>query len=101
MLGTMKQKLDKLWVGLALGILGPFIGFYIYSLIKFPQYSFSWYLEFFMSVEVYQSSIMSLSLLFNLLLFFVFIYTNTNRAARGVLMATLIFAPFVVYFRFF
>lgn len=94
------RNLDKLWVGLAMGLLGPLIGFWLYSLIKFPQYDFAWYLNFFATTPIYQSSIASLSLIFNLLLFFLFIYTNKNRAARGVLFATFIYAPFVIYLRF-
>lgn len=96
----MKRRIDNQWLGLVLGLIGPLIGFWIYSLIKFPRYSFQWFIDFFIDAPIYQSSLATLALLFNLAIFLLFIWVKYNRAARGVLIATFVYVPIVIYLRF-
>ena len=92
-------KYDKLGTGLILGTLLPvssfIIGWGIMSDVSLGEY--------FMQFEQLNrlSSLISLSALPNLLLFFVFIWLNMYRAARGVIFATLILAFVMLIIKFF
>lgn len=46
------------------------------------------------------SKVVSLAVLPNLLLFFIFIWTNRNFSARGVIFATLLLAFFMLILKF-
>lgn len=46
------------------------------------------------------SGIIAVSLVFNLVFFFTALRFHWYYAARGVIMATFLYAPFVVYFKY-
>jgi len=83
-------KLDKLEAGLILGILLPALAFIITWAIV-SDASLGDYLNQFRQLGRV-SSLISLSAIPNLLLFFIFIWLNKYRAARGVVFATLVLA---------
>jgi len=92
-------KYNNLRIGLILGILAPLLGFMVIYGVAFRGMSLSEYVE----LLVYNkklSSIISLSVIPNLLLFFIFIWLNYLYSARGVLASTLIFALVVVLTKF-
>ena len=85
-------------IGFVVGIISPFIAFSIYVL-------FIMELDlFYMINKVLESNklphIISLSLLVNLLIFFMKIKTNRDAAARGVLGATILYGFVIVYLKF-
>ena len=92
-------KYNNLRIGLILGILAPMLGFLVIFGVAFRGMSISEYAE----LLVYNkklSSIVSLSVIPNLLLFFIFIWLNYLFSARGVLASTLLFALVVVITKF-
>ncbi len=101
----MKSKrFDKTSLGFVVGLILPIFGFLIYGLYwswKFFR-PFSYFInDVFLGTPTFRSSILSISLLINLVPFFIFLRTNRNKGARGVLAAVFVYVPFVVYFRFF
>jgi hypothetical protein len=98
-----RKKKDSNARGLFFGMLSPVLGFFIYGFYwawKFNK-SFGYFFhDIFMGTPAYKSSILSLSLLVNLIPFFIFLRTDRNKSARGVLLAVFIYVPFVVYYRF-
>ncbi|MBI3503158.1 MAG: hypothetical protein HY063_15330 [Bacteroidetes bacterium] len=91
------KKFDKVWLGAALGLGAPWLTLFIFYLIKYSQISFS---EFFKTIILGYNILtpsVSLCVLTNLLVFFIFIWTDRNHSARGVLLSTFIYAAFVVY----
>ena len=79
----------QFFIGLLVGIIAPFIGFSIYVL-------------FFLELDLFEtiniiirnnklSHVISLSVLVNLLIFFMKIYTSREKAAKGILAATIIY----------
>tara|TARA_B100000508_G_C11441970_1_gene269251 strand:- start:260 stop:565 length:306 start_codon:yes stop_codon:yes gene_type:complete len=91
-----KRKADNFWLGLAFGIILPLLVLFIFYLSSYAYLT----LPEFMRKMVFQSVIfklMSLCAIINLGSFFLFYQTNNDRAARGVIFATLIFA-FIVMF---
>jgi hypothetical protein len=82
-----------------LGLLAPILGFGLVYLVAFRGISFIEYLEA-LAFREKLSSVISLSVIPNLLLFFIFIWLNYLYSARGVLAATLLFALIVVVTKF-
>jgi hypothetical protein len=85
-------------IGLFVGIISPFIAFAIYVLFVMELDLF------YMINKVLESNklphIISLSLLANLLIFFMKIKTNRDSAARGVLGATIFYGFVIVFLKF-
>ena len=92
-------KYDKLGAGLILGILLPVLSFII-GWLSISDVTIGEYFRQFEQLNRL-SSLISLSALPNLLLFFVFIWLNMYRAARGVIFATLILAFVMLIVKFF
>ncbi len=96
--------LDKTSTGVIAGVIGPFFGFLLYSWYFTWKYSQTF--SFFVNSIILgpggaQAEVISLSLIFNLLLFFLCLQYNMNRAARGILGAMFIYALIIIYFKFF
>lgn len=83
-------KYDQLVVGLISGVLVPVIAFII-AWMAISDDSLATYFRQFQQMNRL-SSLISLSALPNLLIFFIFIWLNMYRAARGVIFATLLLA---------
>jgi hypothetical protein len=83
-------KYDQLVVGLISGILVPVITFFIAWMV-ISDIDFGTYFRQFHQLNML-SSLISLNALPNLLLFFIFIWLNMYRAARGVIFATFLLA---------
>jgi membrane-associated HD superfamily phosphohydrolase len=84
----MKYKTDTIGTGLILGILIPLISFFIFYFVKFSHYDFGDYVTSIL-LRAILTKILSLCVIPNLALFFIFIWTNKLTAARGVLTATI------------
>jgi len=95
----MIGRYNNVRLGAALGLLAPLLGFLIVYLVAFHSMSFNEYLEL-LAYRKKLSSIISLSVIPNLLLFFIFIWLNYLYSARGILASTLLFALVVVITKF-
>jgi hypothetical protein len=100
----MTKKWDKIGVGIVVGLIGGVIGFIIYGL----YYSFSHNVEFtdfvnrvFLGNKILRAPILSLSILFNLLPFYILLNKKYYKGARGVMISIFIYAIAIVYYRFF
>ncbi|MBL4708129.1 MAG: hypothetical protein JKY48_06785 [Flavobacteriales bacterium] len=91
----MKKKVDKIWVGIVTGIVLPMIVMGIYYLSTYAHLT----APDFLKKMVFQSiliKLLSLCAIVNLGAFFSFFQTKNDRAARGVIFATLVFAFYVM-----
>lgn len=84
-------KKDNLRLGLALGLIGPLLGLVIIYFVKFPSYSFMDFLSYFMNDNKLITSIGSLSLLANVILFTVYINTHRDDTAKGIFLITVLY----------
>ena len=82
---------DNLRLGLILGLLGPLLGLVVVYFIKFPSYPFRDFLEYFMNDNKLITSIGSLSLLANVVLFTLYLNTHRDNTAKGIFAVTLIY----------
>jgi len=96
----MKYKYNSLWIGLILGIIIPCFAVLFFWISNLKSLPFS---EFFVKLTTMNvlSKLVSLCVLPNLLVFFIFIWKNLLYSARGVLFATLIWTIIVVIIKFF
>lgn len=90
----MRSKIDNLKLGLILGILAPALTILVVYLIQFSGYDFRELIDLLVSKKVF-TKIISLCVIPNLALFFIFLNKNHYNSARGILMATIVFAIFV------
>ena len=90
---------NNAWIGFLSGLVAPLITFSIYVKIKFPREDFLSVVNDILQLGVL-SPIISLTVFVNLLVFFIFIWSNADRAAKGVLGATFIYAFMVVLLKF-
>ena len=96
MSGSPKHKFDRMQFGFWPGLLMPLLVFAIVYLIKGECQPFSQYIKGLWAFNIL-IKLLSLCVFPNLLLFLFFIRKKYDWAARGVLMATFIYA-FVVLF---
>ncbi|MBL7720648.1 MAG: hypothetical protein JNK98_01500 [Chitinophagaceae bacterium] len=80
---------DNLKLGLILGLLGPLLGLTVVYFIKFPSYKFLEFLDYFIHDNKLITSIGSLSLLANVVLFTLYVNTHRDETAKGIFVVTL------------
>jgi hypothetical protein len=91
----MDKRFNKIYVGLAAGLILPVIVSLIFNLVAFENLSPGEFIRIMINREKL-SALISLVVLPNLLVFFIFIWLNYLYSARGVLAATLVFALLVL-----
>lgn len=95
----MKSKYDNIKLGMLLGILGPVVAMLGVYLIMFPEQSLTELIDSLVSKRVF-TKIVSLCVVPNLALFFLFLNKYRYQTARGVLLSTILFAVFVFITKF-
>jgi len=84
-------KRDNLKLGLILGLLGPLIGLVVIYFIKFSSYTFFDFLDYFINDNKMITSVGSLSLLANIVLFTLYINTHRDSTAKGIFILTVVY----------
>jgi hypothetical protein len=95
----MKGKFNNLWIGLGAGILVPLIALTCYYFARYSDLSLVNFVKVYQNLGIL-THIVSLAVLPNLLVFFLFIRQNLLKSARGVLLATFLFTFIVLCIRF-
>lgn len=95
-----KKFPDKQYIGFIAGFLVPLVTFYLYYELKFDNIGFFDYLR---SMHQYKLlfKVMSLCVLSDLPVFYLFMYFKKMRSAQGVVMACFIYAFMVLAYRIF
>jgi len=88
---VMIFKKDSLKLGLILGLIGPALGLVVIYFIKYSGVSFGDFFNEFINNKALITSIGSLSLLANVLLFTIYINTHRDHTAKGIFIITLIY----------
>ncbi len=94
----MFDKLDKMWIGLLLGLISPVIVLAIFYLINYTHISFYGFLSKYMEHKAL-IPLFSLCAVINLGLFFLFIQKEKYYAARGIIFSTLIYTIIVFAYK--
>jgi hypothetical protein len=94
------KKLDKFWIGFTAGLIIPVLSLSIVYIHTFyPSYNIKEFFDFLYTMHI-TSKLFSLCVLPNLLLFFLFIWGELYKGARGALGATIVTAIAVVIIQF-
>jgi hypothetical protein len=86
-------KKDNLKLGLVLGLIGPLLGLIVIYLVRedFRSLSFGEYLDFVFNDKRLITSIGTLSLLANVVLFTLYVNTRRDKTAKGIFVITLVY----------
>lgn len=94
-------KKDNLRLGLILGLVGPILGLVIVYFIKAPSSKFMDFLEYFMNDNRLITSLGSLSLLANVVLFTLYVNTHRDETAKGIFVVTLMYGIGILVLKLF
>ena len=91
---------DRTGVGFVLGLIFPVFGFFAYGGIYVtairPHHDINWFVnDLFLGTDVYRTQIISLSLIADAFLFFLFDRKDMHKAMRGVIGAMLVYGIYI------
>ena len=89
---------DKFLTGFIPGLFLPLVGFYTYFLLFFGYMNFMAFFDHVLS-SGHAISVLSLGVILNLALFFAFYQMEMDRAAKGVIGSTFLYAFLALYFK--
>ncbi len=87
----MKEQTKGIITGVVVGIIAPPVAFYLFCRISFPDISVYDQLLSYIRRNVL-THVISLSVIINLALFFIFLRMNKEFISRGILGATFLYA---------
>ncbi len=90
---------NRLITGMIVGLFAPLISFVIFVLLVYPDDGIMHILTGYIKGNVL-THVMSLAILINLPIFFVFLETKKERSARGVIGSTLLYGLVIVILKF-
>ncbi|MBX2973595.1 MAG: hypothetical protein KF797_10860 [Flavobacteriales bacterium] len=95
------MRWDSVPVGFMLGLLAPVLGFFAYGGIYVtalrPWHDINWFVsDMFLGTSEFRTRIVSISLIADAFLFFLFDRLDKHKAMRGVIMAMLVYALYIV-----
>ncbi len=97
----MKERFDKVYIGLIVGIMGIFAGFFLLAIVWSiaNKMSVGYFIdEIFIASPLFKDKIITVSVLFNVLLFFISNRLKYDRLSKGILASVLLAVPFIIYY---
>jgi hypothetical protein len=88
-----------MYIGIIAGLLIPLFSLLVFNLTAFEDMSIGEFVKHILS-RGKLSSVLSLGVISNLLVFFIFIWLNYLYSARGVVAATLVYGLLIVLSKF-
>ncbi|MCC6600656.1 MAG: hypothetical protein IT223_08260 [Crocinitomicaceae bacterium] len=95
-----KDRLDKFWIGLIVGVLGALLGYFAFaafwalyndtSIVFFTR-------EIFLGSGIFQDKIVTISILLDVVLFYFFLRANWYNLCKGILAVVICSVPVAVY----
>lgn len=87
----MILKKDKFLLGFILGLIGPIVGFTVIYFVKYSYISFGEFIDFFMNDKQVITSVGTLALLANAIIFAIYVHFNKYNTFKGIFLATVIY----------
>jgi tryptophan-rich sensory protein len=94
-------KKDNLKLGLFLGFLTPILAIFAYYLIQFRLFKISEFFQVMLQQKSLMSGIISISLIANAVVFTLYINKQIDKTARGIFIATCIYALLALVVKWF
>jgi hypothetical protein len=92
---------DNLKLGLVLGLVGPLAGLAVVYFVSYSAFTFLEFLDNFIHENKLITSIGSMSLLANAVLFTLYVNTNRDKTAKGIFIVTLIYGIGILVLKIF
>lgn len=99
--GISYKKYNKFWLGVSLGLLAPFLCLFGYWLNSYSFMGFFPAFPRYLMLGKVFGAVLSLCLIPNLGLFFLFINTERYKTARGFILSTILYGFFIMYLKIF
>ena len=96
----LSRRWNIFWIGLALGIVLPIVAFVLVYFFGYSKTPFSEFMEYAFKIRALPK-ILSLCVIPNLAVFYLFLNKEYWRSTRGVIAATLLYTLAVVVIKFF
>lgn len=96
---TGKSSWNSLKLGVILGIAWPVLVMVLFYLLKFSNYPLDIFFDQLLELKLF-SKFVSVCVVPNLLLFFIFIWKDRLYSARGVLLATIVLGFLIIILKF-
>lgn len=93
------RNLDNILFGFVLGLLTPIITLIVVYFYSFEGYTLEEFIQFLKKMRII-SKLFSLCVIPNLAIFFLFLWPNFLKGARGTLLATFLIAIVVIIIQF-
>jgi len=94
---TFRKRFDSMIIGAISGLIAPVLSLFGFYLVVYRNITFTkFFTEILLGYGIFLP-VISLCVIANLLVFFIFVWTNRNYSARGVLLATFVYAGYVMY----
>lgn len=98
---SVMRKLDNIWIGMLVGILGILVGFFLYAVVwsGMNDTSVRFFVEeIFLASNLFKDKIITISVLFNVLLFWICLRTEFFELGKGIMAILLLSVPLIIYF---
>jgi hypothetical protein len=92
---------DNMKLGMVMGLVGPVLGLLIIYLVKYSSVSFGVFFDEFIHTNKLLTSIGSLSLLANAILFTVYLNMHKDSTAKGIFIVTLVYGMGILLLKVF
>ncbi|MBP6755928.1 MAG: hypothetical protein KA210_07245 [Bacteroidia bacterium] len=93
----MLDKLDKIWIGLLMGLLIPLFSFFSYWLFLHSQLNFPYgFIRYLRGANTFQD-IAIICVTVNLLVFYLFLNKKVYDLSKGIMFATFAYVGIVFY----
>jgi hypothetical protein len=96
----MRSRFDSLWLGLIVGIMVPAIALFMFYYSSFTRVPLSYFIQYSIQINILPQ-VLSMCVLPNLGIFFLFMWRNHYLSARGIIFATIIAAFLVLGIKLF
>ncbi|MCF8370297.1 MAG: hypothetical protein K9H64_01660 [Bacteroidales bacterium] len=96
----MRSKFDAPYIGLLVGIIVPLIGLFVFYKYNFQTLDFREFIDHVIRINRIPQ-LLSLSVIANLAVFYLFIWKKFYYSARGVIGATFIYVLVVLILKYF
>lgn len=92
---------DNLKLGLVLGLFGPLAGLAVVYFVSYSAFTFPEFIDNVIHENKLITSIGSMSLLANAVLFTLYVNTNRDKTAKGIFIVTLIYGIGILVLKIF
>ncbi len=95
-----KFDIDSIWIGFVIGVISPLMALLLFYKIKFGDMTPSEFKHLLDTGGIF-SHVISLCVIVNLAIFYLFLNKEKYKATRGILLSTLIYAGYIAYLKLF